>query len=548
MFVAVYRLDIIESLARQMAFAPTIVRDAQIAAAEDLLLSLDPQKGYDATFIVYRITGYQAKPRAKDLLTGLALQHDLGLLIEQVSDTLAQKTTDRAEPVLMIDDLVARFNVTSKTIQRWRRRGLSARRFVFPDGKRRVGFRLNIVERFLNTHQECAERGANFSQIDSSETGVIFRHARRLLGQGCCVDDIARRIARTLNRSPLTIRSTLQKHDAENLPDAILPRANASLTACEQEQVCAAAADGVSLSAIASRMKRNRCDLYSTVLAHRLQRVTARRVKFIDDPLYHGPDAETAITEIGRQAPLESATPPEASRMPGDLPAYLRSLYRFPLLSPARERALFLEFNYRKFCFVTARRRLDPSKMRWRDIVLLERLLARAVAVKNQIVQANLRLVVSVAKKHTRPGLQLIDLVSEGNVTLLRAVESFDAHKGHKFSTYATFALMKGFARAVPQMLYGDRDLLGGDVLLTTADRHSSPLECAASREEVRTLLARLTPRATVGAMHPLRRRTNRRNTAGRWIGNPRPPHRARSDPIARKSINKYRISAENLE
>ncbi|MGN6727311.1 MAG: sigma-70 family RNA polymerase sigma factor, partial [Tepidisphaeraceae bacterium] len=157
--MARYKLDIIESLARQMAFAPNAVRERQLTAAEEFLLEITPDNAYAVKFVVFRITGFQAKSGGRELLTGLALQHDLGLLIERVSETLAQKTTDRAEPVLMIDDLVARFNVTSKTIQRWRRRGLAARRFIFPDGKRRVGFRLGVVERFLAVHEECAESG-----------------------------------------------------------------------------------------------------------------------------------------------------------------------------------------------------------------------------------------------------------------------------------------------------------------------------------------------------------------------------------------------------
>ena len=88
---------------------------------------------------------------------------------------------------------------------------------------------------------------------------------------------------------------------------------------------------------------------------------------------------------------------------------------------------------------------------------MLEGHLARRTEVKNQIVRANLRLVVSVARKHLRPGLSLMELISDGNITLMRAVEGFDVHRGHRFSTYATLALMKGFARSVPQMLSATR-------------------------------------------------------------------------------------------
>src|SRR4051794_2488888 len=138
--VARFRIDALGELARQMDFTPQDARLAQIQAAEELLHALDTAKAYPWDFIVHRITGYRPKVFSEELLTGIALQHDLGLLIEQVSDTLDVRTDRLAEPVLTIEDVTERFNVTSKTIQRWRRKGLTARRFVFPDGKRRVGF------------------------------------------------------------------------------------------------------------------------------------------------------------------------------------------------------------------------------------------------------------------------------------------------------------------------------------------------------------------------------------------------------------------------
>jgi RNA polymerase sigma factor (sigma-70 family) len=172
-------------------------------------------------------------------------------------------------------------------------------------------------------------------------------------------------------------------------------------------------------------------------------------------------------------------------------------LYRTPLLTPARERALFLKFNYHKFEFVTARRRLDPELTRRRDLDALETHLADTTAVKNAIVRANLRLVVSVARKHLRPGLSLMEMISEGNITLMRAVEGYDFHKGHRFSTYATLALMKGFARSGPQMLTASRKTSGGAAMLAeVADRGSGrAADSVARRDEVRHLLSSLSER-----------------------------------------------------
>ena len=80
----------------------------------------------------------------------------------------------------------------------------------------------------------------------------------------------------------------------------------------------------------------------------------------------------------------------------------------------------------------------------------IEALYDQAVKVKNLIVQANLRLVVSIAKRHVMASEDFFQLVSDGNMSLIRAVEKFDYSRGNKFSTYASWAIMKNFARTIP--------------------------------------------------------------------------------------------------
>jgi RNA polymerase sigma factor (sigma-70 family) len=484
-------------------FTPHDVRVTQVTAAEELLHSLDAAKAYPLEFIVFRITGYRPKTPAADadLLTGLALQHDLGLLIEHVSETLDVRTETLAEPVLDIDAVCERFNVTSKTIQRWRRKGLPARRFVFGDGKRRVGFLLSSVERFFSGHREQVARGMNFSQLTDAEREEILARARRLaLFCQCCTHEIARRVARKMNRSPLTILHTIRKHDRERPAEAVFPLAAEPLGEEERAKILKGYRRGVPLVALARRVCRPRSAVYRVVVDERVARLNRRKVKFIDDPLYHQDGAAEAVAAIvtGTDAALTSDGRAEDARIPRDLPAYLQDLYRTPLLSPARERALFLSFNYHKFRFVSARRRLEAQFARTREVNTLEAHLRRATDVKNQIVQANLRLVVSVARKHLRPGLSLMELVSDGNVTLMRAVESYDFHRGHRFSTYATLALMKGFARSVPQLMSGGRlKAAGGDRALAEVSdpRLEISQDRLLAREEVRQLLARLDDR-----------------------------------------------------
>ena len=139
-------------------------------------------------------------------------------------------------------------------------------------------------------------------------------------------------------------------------------------------------------------------------------------------------------------------------RLPSGLPPYLASLYEVPLLTREQEMHLFRKMNYLKYKASRLRDNSIESAQEPPDGPDREAY-DESVATKNQIIRANLRLVVSIAKRYVGPAGDFFELVSDGNMSLIRAVEKFDVSRGNKFSTYASWAIMKNFSRTIPDVL-----------------------------------------------------------------------------------------------
>jgi RNA polymerase primary sigma factor len=131
---------------------------------------------------------------------------------------------------------------------------------------------------------------------------------------------------------------------------------------------------------------------------------------------------------------------------------YLKEIGRVPLLSAAEEVTLAkgIEAGMKaaeRLADLEASGELDsldPAELR-----RLNRLVQRGERAKSELTQANLRLVVSIAKRYVGRGMLILDLIQEGNLGLMRAVEKFDYTKGFKFSTYATWWIRQAITRAI---------------------------------------------------------------------------------------------------
>ncbi|MGW7298317.1 RNA polymerase sigma factor [Streptomyces sp. NPDC054829] len=125
---------------------------------------------------------------------------------------------------------------------------------------------------------------------------------------------------------------------------------------------------------------------------------------------------------------------------------YLREIGRIPLLTAAEE----VELARRVEAGLFAEEKLSNTPDLDSQLALdLDRLVVMGRMAKRRLIEANLRLVVSVAKRYVGRGLTMLDLVQEGNLGLIRAVEKFDYARGYKFSTYATWWIRQAMSRAL---------------------------------------------------------------------------------------------------
>ncbi|MFF1657832.1 RNA polymerase sigma factor [Streptomyces sp. NPDC058255] len=125
---------------------------------------------------------------------------------------------------------------------------------------------------------------------------------------------------------------------------------------------------------------------------------------------------------------------------------YLREIGRIPLLTAAEE--VELARRVEAGLFAEEKLRLTPD-LDSQLALDLDKLVVMGRMAKRRLIEANLRLVVSVAKRYVGRGLTMLDLVQEGNLGLIRAVEKFDYARGYKFSTYATWWIRQAMSRAL---------------------------------------------------------------------------------------------------
>ncbi|MDR2748697.1 MAG: RNA polymerase sigma factor [Bifidobacteriaceae bacterium] len=169
---------------------------------------------------------------------------------------------------------------------------------------------------------------------------------------------------------------------------------------------------------------------------------------------------------------------------------YLKQIGRVSLLTAEEEIDLSKRIEaglYAKHLIEEEKKKYSPAKMR-----NMRWLIKDGVRAKNHLLEANLRLVVSLAKRYTGRGMLFLDLIQEGNLGLIRAVEKFDYEKGFKFSTYATWWIRQAITRSMADQSRTIRIPVHMVEIINKLSKHTRELTQTLSREPTVKELAKV--------------------------------------------------------
>jgi len=439
-------------LLMQLRFTPEDKRRMELAAAEKLYSLIDKTKQYPFEFVCFHITGYNPKDGfGKELIDGKTLLDDLELFIARLSGKLAEPVAELAERVYTIDELSKRLGVSTKTIGRWRRRGLLARKFVFEDGTHRFGFLESTVEKFGQDNAELVARAGSFRRRTGKERQQVIRQARRLGAKTSLSRyQIIEQISQKIGIAHETVRYTLAEYETQHRDPPIFRKPVGRMSPTDAAELYRLHRQGLSIKQLMTRFDRSRATIYRVINQRRAMALLAKKIEYVPSAEFLSKGARAQI--LGR--PLQMKRPePEKRIEPFELvgenllPEYLQVLKTTPVLNRDEEIELFRRYNYLKHRVAQERHQIKLTRISATLLSELETLLEQAEEIRRMLVEANLRLVVSIASKHTSDDTNFSDLVSKGNFALIQAVEEFDYTKGFRFSRRASLNIAKEYAR-----------------------------------------------------------------------------------------------------
>ena len=440
-------------LLQDLRFSPQKQKLNQLVAAEKLYYIIQPQIEYSYEFVCCLITGYRPKQNSSMLIKGEDLIQDLYVFILSISSELALNTNDINEKLYTIGEVAQQFDVSIRTVERWKNRGLLSGRYTFPDGKKRNAFRQKHLDRFVQDHPELVKKAEGFSKVDQPEKDKIVQQARLLAEQQHFSRQAAIiEISRQTCRSRDTVRRILIEYEKDPAGTPIFSRPAGVISSRQEKEIYRLLKAKTPIEELMQKFYRSKSSIYRIINKRRIRELKKAKIDYMSNDEFMADDAEVKILASPLNGLADLYDHPHETEFTSDtLPVYLNNVSSIKPLTREVEADLFKRYNYLKFrASIEIAKFNNMPRVNTHQIAIVEKYIEQAEQIRKIIIVSNLRLVISIANRHAGWGTQLSDLISEGNLSLMRAVEKFDYSRGFRFSTYASWAISKDFARRIP--------------------------------------------------------------------------------------------------
>ena len=439
-------------LLMQMRFVPAGKRRKQLAETEKLLEIVEKDREYPFDFVCFRITGFQPKTGTiKEIIKGEQLAEDLRLFISKLSGQMAEPVITQKEKIYTIEELAGKLSVTTKTINRWRKRGLVAKKFIFEGRQKKLGFAQSAVDKFIQRNQSLAQKAGSLKRLTAGEKRKIIGLATKLAKKGGnSRHQIIEQIAKKTGRSHETIRYTLLSCEQAH-PDCFAGKGRSIISSEQAAEIYKQYKEGNKVKGLIEKFGRSKSTIYRLIKMKRARALHGQKIEYIFSDEFTQDNAEEKM--LGKKLEYKGHYLPELDRV--NVAEYTKHLKDAPTLNRQSELELFRRYNFLKYLVNTKKAGIKPADISGRQLDTIENHIKEAQLIKKMIIEANLRFVIAIARKHSRDQTTLSDLISEGIFSLMRAIEKFDYTKGFRFSTYATWVIAKDFARKVPESAAG---------------------------------------------------------------------------------------------
>jgi len=435
---------VLHELHRQLMLAPVAVRRAHATWVEEFLMALDPDATYPHAFIYFRATGFQPSESSLASYAGSDIQGALLAILADLSRDCPREVAEIGEPVSTIGDAAEMAGVSARTLQRWRRTGLVARRYVFPDGHVQVGVRRSALQRFLALNPKLAARSRRFTKVDHAEQQRIVHEARLLVArERSNISSVAAHLAEQFGRAAETIRIILRNHDEDHPHEALFAGDRPVTSRARRRDICEAYLRGEPVADLAERHGLSRPSIYRIINAGRARRALALESSYYAEDAFDEPDAGERILTPDLHALLRLTLDTPKSR---SISTHSGGPWWECPLSEEGEAALFRAYNYTKYLIAKFQKELHPAG--YTPSSLLDELDSHEV-IAERLRDAMLRiygpLVDHVAWQHAG-AREAPDMVAEGRHHLREFLDTFDYRGPGRLTSYATLELLKRFA------------------------------------------------------------------------------------------------------